>query len=136
MKEYIQRLKDNCPTYRFVFWWILRATLLFAFVKGFFPAEGEAFDITDPLQVGAKFLCTFAWEIFMAFPKKSIFRHIASGFQSALMVMIWCGSFGGKFLNLYYDFRLLSTLSAAAHAYFSAMRLYVQFSKQKNQLHP
>ncbi len=105
MKEYIQRLKDNCPTYRFVFWWILRASLLFAFVKGFFPAEGEAFDITDPLQVGANFLCTFAWEAFMAFPKKSIFRHIASGFQSALMLMIWCGSFGGKFLNLYYDFR-------------------------------
>ena len=41
----------------------------------------------------------------MFFPKKSIFRHVDSGFQSALMVMIWCGSFGGKFLNLYYDFR-------------------------------
>ena len=105
MKNYIERLKLSCPTYRFVFWWILRASLLFAFVKGFFPAEGEAFDITDPLQVGANFLCTFAWEIFMLFPKKSVFRHVASGFQSALMLMIWCGSFGGKFLNLYYDFR-------------------------------
>lgn len=105
MKEYIQRLKDNCPTYRFIFWWILRASLIFAFVKGFFPAEGKAFDITDPLQVGANFLCTFVWEIFMAFPKKSFLRYIPSGVQSALMFGIWCGSFGGKFLNLYYDFR-------------------------------
>ncbi len=103
MKNYIKRLKDNCPKRRFVFWWVIRALLLFAFVKGFFPAGGEAFDITDPLQVGANLLCTFLWEVFMLFPEKSVFRHVSSGFQSFLAVMIFCGSFGGKFLNLYYE---------------------------------
>lgn len=105
MKEYIKRLRKNCPTWRFVIWWIIRASLIFAFVKGFFPAEGKAFDITDPLQVGANFLCTFIWEIFMLFPEKSFPRHIPSSVQTFLMIGIWCGSFGGKFLNLYYDFR-------------------------------
>ncbi len=105
MKNYIQRLKDNCSAKRFIFWWIIRASLIFAFVKGFFPAEGEAFDITDPLQVGANFLATFVWEVFMAFPQKSIFRYMPSSIQSILSVLVWCGSFGGKFLNLYYDSR-------------------------------
>ena len=105
MKEYINRLKENGSKKHFIFWWIIRATLLFAFVKGFFPAAGEAFDITDPLQVGANFLCTFVWEIFMLFPEKSTLRHIPASVQSILSIGIWCGSFGGKFLNLYYDFR-------------------------------
>lgn len=103
MKAYIQRLKEACPTRRFIFWWIIRALMIFAFIKGFFPDEGEAFDITDPLQVGANLLCTFLWEIFMLFPQKSVFRHMDSGFQTALCVGIFLASFGGKFMNLYYD---------------------------------
>lgn len=105
MKKYIRTLKENCPTRRFVFWWIIRISLIYAFVAGFFPAEGEAFDITNPLQVGANLLATFVWEIFMLFPQKSIFRHIPSFVQTLLSIWIWCGSFGGKFLNLYYDSR-------------------------------
>lgn len=103
MKDYIKRIKDNCPKRRFIFWWIIRAFMIFAFIKGFFPDDGKAFDITDPLQVGANFLATFVWEIFMAFPEKSSVRHMASGFQSALAVGIFLASFGGKFMNLYYD---------------------------------
>lgn len=105
MKEYINRLKANCPAWQFIIWWIFRGTMIFAFIKGFFPAAGEAFDITDPLQVGANLLATFAWEIFMLFPEKSAARYIPSSVQTFLIVGIWCASFGGKFLNLYYDFR-------------------------------
>ena len=105
MRNYIKRLKENGSKKQFIFWWIIRATLIFAFIKGFFPAEGKAFDITDPLQVGANLLATFVWEIFMLFPEKSTLRHIPASVQSILIIGIWCGSFGGKFLNLYYDFR-------------------------------
>lgn len=105
MKNYIARLKENCSTRRFIFWWIIRASLIFAFIKGFFPAAGETFDITDPLQVGANFLATFVWEIFMMFPEKSTFRYVPSSVQTVLSIGVWCGSFGGKFLNLYYDSR-------------------------------
>lgn len=105
MKEYINRLRANCPTWQFVFWWIIRATMIYAFIKGFFPDAGKAFDITDPLQVGANLLATFAWEILMLFPEKSAARYIPASVQSFLIIGIWCASFGGKFLNLYYDFR-------------------------------
>ena len=68
MKNYLKRLSDGCPKWRFVIWWIIRASLIFTFIKGFFPPDGKEFDMTDPLQVGANFLCTFVWELFMLFP--------------------------------------------------------------------
>ena len=122
MKNYFKRLSDGCPKWRFVIWWIIRASLIFAFIKGFFPPDGKEFDITDPLQVGANFLCTFVWEIFMLFPEKSLLRHVPSSVQTFLMVGIWAGSFGGKFLNLYYDFRwwdvILHFVGGAACVFF------------------
>ncbi len=122
MKEYFKRITDNCPTWRLVIWWVIRGSLIFAFIMGFFPGEGEKFDITDPLQVGANFLCTFVWEVFMLFPAKTFLRHIPSSVQTYLMIGIWCGSFGGKFLNLYYDFRwwdvILHFIGGAACVFF------------------
>ena len=122
MKEYIQRIKDGTSTKQLIFWWIIRASMIYAFIKGFFPSAGKEFDITDPLQVGANLLATFLWEIFMFFPPKSIFRNISSSFQNFLIAMIWCASFGGKFLNLYYDFRwwdvMLHFVGGAACVFF------------------
>ncbi len=119
MKEYISRLKEGCPKRRFIFWWIFRALMIYAFIAGFFK---EPFDITDPLQVGANFICMFVWEIFMLFPKKSVFRYIPSVVQSFLIVGIFAASFGGKFLNLYYDFRwwdvILHFIGGAACVFF------------------
>ena len=119
MKEYISRLKEGCPKRRFIFWWIFRALMIYAFIAGFFK---KPFDITDPLQVGANFLCMFVWEIFMMFPKKSVFRYIPSVVQSFLIVGIFAASFGGKFLNLYYDFRwwdvILHFIGGAACVFF------------------
>ena len=122
MKDYIKRIKDGVSLPQLIFWWIIRASMIYAFVKGFFPSEGKQFDITDPLQVGANLIATFVWEIFMLFPPKSIFRHVTSGFQNFLIVGIWCASFGGKFLNLYYSFRwwdvFLHLLGGAACVFF------------------
>lgn len=102
MKNYIDRLKSGCPTHRFIFWWIFRGLMIYAFIAGFFK---KPFDITDPLQVGANLLCMFVWEIFMLLPEKNLFRHIPSALQSLLIVGIFCASFGGKFMNFYYDLR-------------------------------
>lgn len=102
MQDYIKRLKDGCPKRRFVFWWIFRALMIYAFVAGFFK---KPFDITDPLQVFANFLCMFVWEVFMMFPEKSTFRHVPSSVQSFLIVGVFAASFGGKFMNFYYDLR-------------------------------
>ena len=124
MAAYWNRLKEGCPTYRFVIWWIFRALMLFAFFVGLIGAirgtgaetipEGTGiikqiflrkYDITDPLQVGANLIGMFVWEIFQLFPKKNMLRHVPSVVQTFLIIGIFCASFGGKFLNLYYSFR-------------------------------
>lgn len=105
MKEYFKRITTTPSKAELVFWWILRALMIYAFIKGFFPAPGEEFDITNPLQVGANFLCMFVWEVFMLLPEKNSLRHVSPHVQTALIIGIFAASFGGKFLNLYYDFR-------------------------------
>lgn len=110
MKSYFKRLFAECPKYRMIIWWIFRALMIYAFIKGFFPAEGEAFDITNPLQVGANFVCMFVWEIFMMLPEKNSLRHVPSVVQTFLIVGIFAASFGGKFMNFYYDLQYWDTI--------------------------
>lgn len=114
MKEYINRLITTPKKIELVFWWVLRGLSIFALIYGLIgfvkgtanPFTGKPFDITDPLQVGANLLCTFCWEIFMLLPKKNSLRYIAPGVQTALIIGIFCGSFGGKFMNFYYTVEL------------------------------
>ena len=103
MKEYIGRIRSSCKTWELIYWWILRGLMIYAFIAGFFRVP---FDISDPLQVGANFIAMFAWEIFMLFPEKSFLRYMPSLVQDVSIIMIFAGSFGGKFLNFYYDIRL------------------------------
>ncbi len=132
MKAYFKRLKEACPTRRFVFWWIFRLLMIYAFIAGFFKTP---FDITDPLQVAANFLCMFAWEIFMLFPEKSMLRHIPSSVQSFLIVGIFAASFGGKFMNFYYDIRwwdsALHFIGGAATVLFGYELVCAMMKKEK-----
>lgn len=100
MKDYIQRLKDNCSKRTFIIWWIFRAFMIYAFIAGFFK---KPFDITDPLQVGANFACMFIWEVCMLLPEKNLLRHMPASMQTMITLGVFCASFGGKFLNFYYD---------------------------------
>ena len=122
MKEYFKRITTLPTKFELVFWWILRGLMIFAFIKGFFPAEGEEFDITNPLQVGANFLCMFIWEIFMLLPETNALRHVSPRVQTFLIIGIFCASFGGKFMNLYYSFRwwdvILHFVGGAACVFF------------------
>ncbi len=102
MKEKIEVIKNSCKKWEVVYWWIFRALMIYAFIVG---CVKRPFDISDPLQVGANFICMFAWEIFMLFPEKCFVRHIPSMVQDVSIVMIFAASFFGKFLNFYYDAR-------------------------------
>ncbi len=106
MKNYIKRVHDNSKRWENVFWWLFRLPMIYAFIDGFFPAEGEAFDITNPLQVFANLSGMFAWEIFMALPKKNLLRQVPSYVQNISVILLFLASFGGKYLNLYYDLQL------------------------------
>lgn len=100
MKEYFKRITSEPRKIELVIWWIFRALLIYAFIKGFFR---DPFDITDPLQVGANFLCTFVWEVFMLLPKNNSLRYVSPSVQTFLIIGIFCGSFCGKYMNFYYD---------------------------------
>lgn len=100
MKNYFNRLLSNSKPWQICIWWLFRIPLIVAFVMGFFKSP---FDITDPLQVFANLVGMFAWEIFMAFPEKSLFRHVPSYVQIISVVGLFLASFCGKFLNFYYD---------------------------------
>lgn len=43
MKNYFKSLFAECPRYRMVIWWVFRALMIYAFIKGFFPGEGGEF---------------------------------------------------------------------------------------------
>lgn len=105
MKEYINRIKSNAKTGEIIYWWILRALMIFAMIKGIVGMMNGENDISDPLQAGANLLAMFAWEVFMLTPEKTFSRHIPSLVQDGLILMIFCASFCGKFLNFYYDVR-------------------------------
>lgn len=132
MKAYFKRLKDACPTRRFIFWWIFRLLMVYAFVAGFFKTP---FDITDPLQVAANLLCMFVWEIFMLFPETSLFRYVPSSVQSFLIIGIFAASFGGKFMNFYYDIRLwdsaLHFIGGAAAVFYGYELVCAMMKKEK-----
>ena len=102
MKGYFNRIFSNCKKWEICFWWVFRILMIYAFIKGFFKVP---FDISDPLQIFGNFVAMFAWEIFQAFPKKTFVRHIPSYIQDVSIIMIFCASFGGKFMNFYYDLR-------------------------------
>ena len=100
MKNYINRLRTNSKPWQVCIWWVFRLLMLYAFIKGFLK---EPFDITDPLQVGANLAGMFAWEIFQALPEKSLFRQIPAYVQVFSVIGLFLASFGGKFMNFYYD---------------------------------
>ncbi len=100
MKAYFKRITTACSVKTYIFWWVFRLLMIYAFIAGFFK---KPFDITDPLQVLANLATMFLWEIFMALPESNALRHITPGFQSFFIVATFAASFGGKFMNFYYD---------------------------------
>lgn len=105
MKEYLNRLRSNAKTGEIIYWWIIRAFMIFAMVKGIIGVVKGENDLSDPLQVFGNLLAMFVWEIFMLMPEKTFARHIPSIVQDGMIVMIFAASFCGKFLNFYYDVR-------------------------------
>jgi hypothetical protein len=100
IKEYFKRVRDNCKTWEIIVWWVFRGLMIYALVASIIGGKWD-----DISQVLANFAAMFAWEIMMMFPKKTLFRNVPSYIQILIIIMAFCGSFGGKFLNFYYDLR-------------------------------
>ncbi len=105
MKDYFERIKSGCTVWEVIIWSVFRALMIYALIKSFIDVGNGTRDMSDPMQVLANLAGMFAWEIFMMFPKKSMLRYIPSYIQIVSIIMLFCGSFGGKFMNFYYDLR-------------------------------
>ena len=100
MKEKVKDILSKTTTKQLIWWWLFRGAMIFAMIAGTFR---ETYKITDTLQVLANFTGMFAWEIFQLFPKKSSVRFLPSYLQNFSVVLIFCASFCGYFMNFYYD---------------------------------
>lgn len=103
MKEYISRIRENCKTWEIIVWWVFRVLMIYALIASIIGVKNGTREMADITQVLANFAAMFAWEIMMMFPKKTLFRNVPSYIQLLITFMAFCGSFGGKFLNFYYD---------------------------------
>lgn len=103
MKAYFSRLRENCKTWEIIVWWVFRGLMIYALIASIIGVKNGTREMADVTQVLANLAAMFAWEIMMMFPKKSLFRNVPSYIQILITFMAFCGSFGGKFLNFYYD---------------------------------
>lgn len=105
VKDYFKRLATVPKKWELVFWWILRISMIVAMVDSAFGlgiVKDEP-DITQVLQTGANLCAMFIWEIGQLFSRKSWPRYCPTYIQDVLSPLVWCGSFGGAYLNWYYS---------------------------------
>lgn len=105
VKDYFIRVKENCKPWEIIVWWVFRGLMIYALVASMIGVSNGTREMADVTQVLANLAAMFAWEIMMMFPEKTLFRNVPSYVQLLITFMAFCGSFGGKFLNFYYDLR-------------------------------
>ena len=103
VSEYFSRIRENTKTWELVVWWIFRGLMIYALIACIIGYTNGTREMADITQVLANFAAMFAWEAMMAMPKKTVFRYVPSYIQLLIIIMAFSGSFGGKFLNFYYD---------------------------------
>lgn len=104
MKEYFYRITHECKKGELVFWWIVRASMILAMIDSLFGCGimRDEPDVQQVLQTFANFVGMFTWEICMMFKKNTWPRQIPSYIQNAMVTILWLGSYGGAYINLYY----------------------------------
>lgn len=100
IKDYFKRVVSMCKPWQLVYWWVLRLLMIGGIILRLI--EADSLGVYQPLQMAANLLGMFAFEIFQAFPKKTLFRNFSSNFQNFTIMSFFLASFGGAFLNFYY----------------------------------
>ncbi len=100
MKDYINRLKEGCPTVILALWWILRLFLAYAFCMSI---AKDGYGVEVSVGTALSFLSTFLWEIMMASPKNSFLRFMPSSIHTFINLGAFAYGFLGLFLNFSYN---------------------------------
>ena len=120
-------LKD-VKKWELVYWWILRALMIFALVYTIVVGHGPMGDYkgSNPWQqVAANLVGMFAYEIIqLCFSDKSFLRNLSPRFQDITALGFFLGSFGGAFMNLYYSLPMYDKI---LHALGTAEAVYIGY---------
>ena len=122
-KDYFNRILSSVSKWQLIYWWILRALMIFAFLDTAF--RGSSYSASNPpIQILANLVGMFAYEIIQFFPEKNRLRYFSSSFQNITILGFFLGSFGGAYLNLYY---ILPAYDKILHAFGTAEGVYIGY---------
>ncbi|MCH5199275.1 MAG: hypothetical protein J1E34_10275 [Oscillospiraceae bacterium] len=123
IKNYFKRVFSGVSKWQLIYWWILRALMIYAFFDtAFFGSDYTASN--PPIQILANLVGMFAYEIIQMFPEKNRFRFFSSTFQNITILGFFLGSFGGAYMNLYYT---LPAYDKILHAFGTAEAVYIGY---------
>ena len=124
LKGYFKRILSTVPKWQLIYWWVLRALMIYAFIDTAFLSGSSYTASNPPIQILANLIGMFAYEIIQLFPAKSKFRLFSPFFQLFTATGFFLGSFGGAYLNLYY---ILPMYDKILHAYGTAEAVYIGY---------
>lgn len=106
MKEYFNRLITEPKKFELVYWWVIRAIMIYAVIDSLFVRH----DTQQFLQSLANLVLMFLWEIFQMFSGKHLLHYVPPYVQDFLIFGLFLASFGGAYLNFYYSIKLYDVI--------------------------
>ena len=122
-KDYFTRIFSEVKRSELIYWWIMRAMMIYALLDTLFNGKDYA-GSNPPIQIAANLVGMFAYEIIQFFPKKSLLRYFTPRFQNITALGFLLGSFGGAYLNLYYALPMYDKI---LHATGTAEGVYIGY---------
>lgn len=103
MKKLMLRLKGNCPSGTYGFWWTIRFVMVLLFIKSLFD---EPFLPVISFEILMNLGIMFVWEICMIMPRWTVFRYVEPFMQSAIIIADFIAVITAYLFNFYYEVRL------------------------------
>lgn len=100
---FFRRLKYNCSTRTYIFWWIIRLAMVGLFIKSLFD---EPFKPVISVEILMNLGTMFVWELCMLMPKWTVFQYIQPLMQTAIIVVDFIAVITAYLFNFYYEVRL------------------------------
>lgn len=100
---FFRRLKYNCSTRTYIFWWIIRLAMVGLFIKSLFD---EPFKPVISVEILMNLGVMFVWELCMLMPKWTVFQYIQPLMQTAIIIVDFTAVITAYLFNFYYEVRL------------------------------
>ncbi|MBR2876805.1 MAG: hypothetical protein IKC01_06685 [Clostridia bacterium] len=123
IKDYFKRIYKGIKPIELIFWWGLRGLMIYGIVESLLTIDPNLGSM-QPLQMLANLVGMFAYEICQMFPKNTFPRLLPHQFQHITIIGFFLASFGGAYLNLYYD---LPMYDKVLHCFGCVEAVYISY---------